>query len=229
VRRAAVAVLICVVAVSCSGGPAESPAPWEPAADDFAVSARRALVDTRFQELGDRWLSELVMQLCLDLSRGEDPDRAVADAVAAVEAPQGSEVDDEILAEVLTVGAAQVCPEAVLDAGGVDPAAAASFLAAVRPVVGELGLGGVLDDGALLAAGLEACSALDGGLPVDAAGAAVLGSLFGLDAAGLPELEGAGLGPTEGVVAGTVLGAAAATLCGEHAEKVADYVSGVSA
>lgn len=228
-RRLAAAVALTVVAASCSDGHAEIPAAWEPAADEFAVSARRALTDTRFQDLGDRWLSELVVQVCSELSRGEDPDRVVSDAIAAVEAPQGGDVDDEILAEVLTVGAAQVCPEAVLDAGGVDPAAAASYLGAVRPVAVAQGLGGILDDGALLAAGLEACRALDAGFPVDAAGAAVLRSLFGLDAPGLSELEDAGLGPAEGIVAGAVLGAAAATMCGEHAGKVADYISGVSA
>jgi hypothetical protein len=226
--RVAVALGALVVA-ACSTGPAEPSAQWEPVAREFAVSARRALADTRFEDLGDEWLTTLLVTLCEDLADGGRPDDVVGRALDDLAEPAGADIDDEILAEVLTAGIAEVCPEDVLVAGGMDPDAAEAFLGAVRPIADQSGLGGSLTDAALLAAGLTACATLDSGAAPDAAGAAVLGSLFGVDAPDLAGLEAAGLGPREGIVAGAVLGAAASTLCSEHAQQVADYVSGVSA
>jgi hypothetical protein len=219
--------LLAAVVVACSS--AEPPPQWEPLAREFAVSARRALIDTRFEGLGDEWLTTLLVTLCEELSDGDRADDVVGRALADVADPAGVGIDDEILAEVLTAGIAEVCPDDVLAAEGIDPDAAARFLGAVRPIVDQSGLGDSLEDADLLAAGLAACAALESGAAPEDAGAATLGSLFGVDAPDLAGLEEAGLGPREGIVAGGVLGAAASTLCTEHAQQVAEYVSGVDA
>jgi len=229
IRGALLGVVAALVCAACSGEASiETPSLEQFAAEDFAVSARRALADTRFEALGDRWLSGLLVEMCGDLAGGGDPEEVVAAAVAGVDAPEGPDVDDEILAEVLTAGVAEVCSNAVLGAGGLAPEAVSGFLGVVRPVAGQSGLG-ALDDASLLVAGLDACGVLDAGSGAAAAGAEILRSLFGIDASDLAGLEAAGLGAREGIVAGAVLGAAATVLCPEHSDEVAAYVSGVRA
>jgi hypothetical protein len=227
-------VVVAVAVASCGAGPDPDSAPPSPAgiaADEFAFSARRALVDTRFEGLGDRWLAESILGLCEGLAGGGDPDALVAAVVAGADAAAGPPVDDEILAEVLTVGVAEVCPAAVLSAHGLDPSgeSAVAFLAVVTPVVEQAGLRGALDAATLLDAGVTACVELDEGATPDVAAARVLATLFLVDADDLAGLEEAGLGPREGIVGGSVLGAASSVLCPEHADRVADYVSGVNA
>ena len=192
------------------------------------MSARRALAATGYTERGDRWLAELVLDGCDALGAGAAPDDAVSAALAAAAGEGIGADDEEILAEVLTVGLSQVCPDAVLTAGGLGGGAegADAFLATVSPVVVAAGLSEPLGDAALLEAGLTGCRVLDGGGTVTDAATALLGVLFGVSGGDLAALEEAGLDETAGTVGGTVLGAAGAHLCPQHAASIAEFAAG---
>jgi len=219
---------VFLVAGACSGGGSPEPAATTEEISDrafeFALSARRALEGTRYEGLGDEWLAGVVEDACGAMEGGASPDAVIGDAIDAAAGSGGDPVDEEILAEVLTAGTAQVCPDAVLYAASLgDPGD--GFLAVVRTEVRAAGLD--LDDAALLGAGDEACRSLDAGSGVETAAVAVLEALFGGEAGALVE-PGAAVG-AEVIAATTVLVSAAVYLCPEHRDLVAEYSQGSEA
>ena len=196
---------------------------------DYAVSARRALADTRFEGLGDRWLAGLVLEICRDLPDSTDPDTLMAGLLGAVDAPPGSAGDDGILAEVVAAGLAAVCPEAVLEVADTSPAdATGAFLAAALPEMEAAGLGDRWGRDDLLAAGSAVCGVLDGGGTPEAAVLAEIAVLFGVTGDSVAGLSGAGLlDAAQGRGVGAVLASAAAFLCPEHRGAVRGYVAGL--
>jgi len=194
---------------------------------DYAASARRALADTRFEGLGDRWLGDLVLEICRDLTGSADPDTLVAGVLGAVDAPPGAAGDDTILAEVVAAGLAAVCPEVVLEVVVTSPAdVTGAFLAAALPGIEAAGLGDRFGRDDLLDAGSAVCGVLDGGGTPEAAVLAEIFVLFGVTGDSVAGLSGAGLlDEAEGRGAGAVLASAAAFLCPEHRGAVQGYIA----
>jgi hypothetical protein len=208
-----VAALVMVLA-ACGGGTAATPTTADPrraAAEEFAVSAGRALEGTRFAGMTPQVLAALLEDLCA----GSGLVVAAIDAAVAGAAPPGSAEDDAILAEVLTAGVVAVCPErAAADL-------TAAFVASVRVTVTG-GAGAPVDDGAALSAGLSACASLDAGSPGDAL-VTIAAALFGVEATEAELLAGA-IDPSQGVTAGAVLASAVTYLCPEHADRVGAFI-----
>ena len=228
-RTAALLLAAVAVAAACSEAGPPASAADRLAAAEYARTARRALETTRFGGLGDRWLVDLVADACDALGPATDGDAAVASIVAGAAAAvgPGDAADDRILLEVVTTGMAAACPEAVL-AATTGPAAGPEdrYLLAVGIAADEAGMapGSAL----LLESGRAACRAMDGGADPERGVLDAAALLFGVEAAGLGDLEAdPGIGIAGGRVLGTLLASAAAFLCPEHAERVAAYVAGL--
>jgi hypothetical protein len=225
--RTAAAVLV-LTAAACGGGEAATTAVFDPSdayAVEYAGSAQRALEGTRFAELGIRRLADVILGTCDDLSTASDPDAAVLASLAAIEAPAGQPVDDEIMAVVLAEGVAATCPDAVQEAAqrafdASDPVQ--QFLAAVDAGTDDrTGIG----DEVLLAGGSVVCGVLEEGGTPEAAVLAEVEVLFGIVGTGVAELsEGEVLDVGEALLAGSVLAAAAGILCPEHGAVLNEYL-----
>lgn len=213
-RRLAALALV----VAACGGATATPTTTDPGAEaalEFAISAGRALEGTRFSALSVEEVADLVMELCAQGgSLLAEVDRTVASIVAG--AADGDPGDDAILAEVLTAGVAEVCPErAAADLS-------AAFLAAVQVAV-EAGVGAEVDATDLLNAGLSSCLTLDQGAPGDAL-VTIAAGLFAVEADEAALLAGA-ITTEQGVTAGAVLAAAVSFFCPEHTARVQEYLS----
>jgi hypothetical protein len=209
------ALLILVTACGGRAVPATTAAAdsREWAAEEFALSADRALDGTRFAEVTPATLAAVVAALCAGtVPLVED----VARAIAGIEAPAGPPADGVILTEVLVAGVVEVCPERV----AADLSAA--YLASVRFTI-EQGAGVSVGDEAALTTGLSACAALDGGDPGDAL-VTIAAGLF--DAEGtLDQLLAGAIDGPRGTTAGAVLSSAVTYLCPEHAAGVEEFVA----
>lgn len=215
------------VTASCAGDepPVVTASPRAAHALDYAASARRAILGTRFEVLADRDVADLIVGVCEDLESSRDPDATVLGAVASVEVPAGEPVDDEIFTIVVAEGVASVCPDEVQAASLrgealTDPEGA--FLAAAGPAAEGSGVGRA----GLLAAGTEVCDVLGaGGSPEDAV-LAEIALLFGVVGSSWADLSASGaLGEHQALLAGTVLGAASSLLCPQHRDAVATYLA----
>jgi hypothetical protein len=231
-RGLCAAVGVALVAAACGGSGAETTTPTVPSeirAEEFAVSARRALADTRFEVLGDRWLVELILNGCGRLQPGTDGAAALAALALGTAAglPPADTTEDRILVEVLAAGVVDVCPEAFAAATTTtvterDPED--DYLVVVGPIADEAGLS-VLP-GVLLDAGGAVCEALDRGDGPERGVLDAAGILFGIAADELGDLEEQGpLAASDGAVLGSVLAAAASYLCPQHADTVVSYIS----
>ena len=209
---------LALVLAACGGSaaPATTTDPRADEAFEFAVSAGRALEDTRFAAMSAGDLADQVMGLCA--ASGS----LIADIAAAVAATgAGSDAgDDSILAEVLTAGVAEVCPErAAADLS-------AAFLASVRLAV-ETGAGVEVAESDVLNAGLSACLTLDQGTPGDAL-VSIAAGLFAVEV-GEAELLAGAITTEQAVTAGAVLAAAVSYFCPEHAARVQEYLGSMTA
>lgn len=211
-RRLGATLTLVVVACGSTATPTTTTDPRSFAAREFAVSAGRALEGTRYASLTSEGLATLVVELCAGTgSLLADVGALVTSASAS--ATPGDPGDDVILTEVLTVGAADVCPERA--AGDL----AAAFLAAVRLAAGTA----PVNDAEAMNAGLSSCATLDQGTPADAVEVVAAG-LFGVEAteeellAGAITIEGA-------ATVGAVIAAAVTFLCPEHVERVEQYLA----
>lgn len=201
----------------------------EARAEEYALSARRALADTRFEALGDGWLIDLVLEGCERLAAGGDAavELTALALGAAAGVPPAEATEDEILAEVLVAGVADVCPEALASATtttvpDVDPED--DYLRVVGPIADEAGLS-VLP-GTLVAAGRAVCDALDAGVGPEQGVLDAAEIVLGVSVADIADLEDQeGVVAADGAVLGSVLGAAAAFLCPDHADTVMSYVA----
>jgi len=213
--------ILFVIVAACggSGGPATTAAAGtlSRAAEEFAVSADRALDGTRFADVTPATLAAVLAGLCVGTAPLVDD---VARSVAAIEAPAGAPGDDATLTEVLVAGVAEVCPERV----AADLSAA--YLASVRFAV-EQGAGVAVDDESALTTGLSACAALDGGDPGDAL-VTIAAGLFGVEAT-IDELLAGGIDGAQGITAGAVLASSVTYLCPEHADRVEEFVAELEA
>ncbi len=182
------------------------------AAEEFALSADRALDGTRFVDLAPASLVAILIDLC---GGAGSVTTAVAEAVIGVDSPAGEPGDDAILSEVLLAGVVEICPErAAADV-------AAAFMASVRFTVDD-GAGVAVTDDAALTAGLTGCSVLDAGTPDDAV-VTIAAALFGVEATAAELLAGA-IDTAQAVTVGAVLASAVAYLCPEHTDRVQDYL-----
>lgn len=208
---------LALVLAACGGStsPATTTDPRAEAALEFAVSADRALDGTRFAAMAAREIAGLVVGLC----DGTGAFAAAIDEAVAATGPGDDTGDAAILAEVLTAGVAEVCPERV----AADLSAA--FLAAVRLAVGN-GDGVEVEDPEAVNAGLSACLTLDQGPPADAL-VTVAAALFHVEATSEELLAGA-ISPGEGVTVGAVLAGAVSYLCPEHSGRVEVYLDQVA-
>lgn len=200
------------VATDVSSGGGEE---WRPAALEYAADARRALLGTRYEALGDALVADLLVELCTDLGNAPDPEGLVDAAIAEAGGSGGDPVEEEIFAEVVAAGLASTCPEVVAAAstvpgGGGDPVDA--FVAVVAPVAAVLG-GDAPRGDQLVEAGGAVCQRLDEGASGVEAGLAGLEVLFAIPADGTA-------GDDQVEVAGAVLAAAVTHLCPEHFDAV---------
>jgi len=232
-RVAALMTLIALVVASCGGGadPVETTldqsAARSEAAEEYAVSADRALDDTVYEDLSPQALTDLIVDLCGGIGTSPDPDSLVAGSVAAID-PGAGAGDSSLLLEVVAIGLSEVCPEEVFAAGaavtgGGDPEDA--FAAVVIPVAAAAAGVDAPPATDLFLAGNAICVALDAGATPDAAALSAIDVLFGVQVDSLAE-AGSQVPPWAGDVVGTVLGAAATILCPEHAETVAGFTGG---
>jgi hypothetical protein len=220
--------------VACGGGEAEvittttTDARVAPA-EEFAATARRAIEGTRFEGLSDDEVSARVIQACDAVAASSDPDAAVIALVATIDAPEGSDVDEEIMAVVLAQGALTACPDAV-DAANLRAWESADpevrFLTAVLSVTPVLDV--ALSDDALVAAGETVCSVLDGGGTPEEAVVAEFSELFGTTGVSVDDIASGQVGEREGLIAGGVLASAASFLCPEHFDAVTVYLEALA-
>jgi hypothetical protein len=232
--RTALVVIAAVLAAGCGAAPeaattTDAAAAADEAALDFAVSARRAVTGTRFEALSDREVADLILEVCEDLGDSADPDGDVMAFVGRLEAPNGPEVDDQIMGVVLAEGALAACPE-VVDAASLRAWEASSpedkFLAAVQAIAPEMDVDPAAAD--LVAAGRTVCEVLDGGGTPGEAVVAEFALLFGTTGVTVEEIAAGEAGEREGLLAGGVLGGAASFLCPEHREAVVAYLEGLA-
>ena len=118
-----------LLAFSACGGGAAAPTTSSTAAvedlrraiaAEYAESAERALVDTRYDALGPEGIMDLVLDAC-DRLVAATPDAAVAGAIIALGLDEAGEpVDERIVVEVISEGMATACPNDVLRASGID-------------------------------------------------------------------------------------------------------------
>jgi hypothetical protein len=209
---------IAVLTTACAGTATTTTDALRVAAEEFSVSADRALTGTRFEDLGDDWLTELLVGACDDLAAGLALEPGIADAVADV--PDGPSADDEILAVVIGEGVGQVCPDAARI--GSEAAVDGFVDAALRAAAG---LGLEVDTERVLQAGATVCLILaDGGGAEDAV-LAELGALFGVADISLGDLSASGVvTEPEGLFAGAVLGSAVSFFCPQHRDTVDAYL-----
>lgn len=213
-RRLGASLTLVVVACGNTAVPPTTTDPRSFAAREFAVSAGRALDGTRYAIMTSEALAGFVIEICAGTgSLLTDVGAIVTSASASASASDAAPGDDAILAEVLTVGAADVCPERA--AGDL----AAAFFAAVRLAAGTA----PVDDAEAMNAGLSSCATLDQGTPADAV-EMVAASLLGVEATEEELLAGA-ITIEDGVLVGAVLAAAVTFLCPEHAERVEQYLA----
>jgi len=226
VGTALIAAVLLVVS-ACEGGPVATTVVDErlDPAIEFAVSAQRALDGTRFAGLGDAVVAGLVLDVCDAMTGSADPDATVMEVLNGIEASEGSEVDDEIMAIVLAEGALTVCPAEVGAAElraweAADPED--RYLAAVAAVAPVIEEGFTGDD--LLAAGRGVCAVLDAGGTPEQAVLEEFDQMFGITGVSIDEIAAGVVGEREGLLAGGVLGAASSILCPEHREVVTTFL-----
>lgn len=208
--------IMTVLVAACSSGsePAVTAATTESfdaAANEYAISAERALAGTVFERLGPGALASLVVGLCEGFGIGAIPATVDGTGLAA---PAG---DQEIIAEVLIVGVVQVCPElAPVDLTGF-------YLDAVVGTAETAGALGAFDEGDVVRAGPVVCVVLESEAGVEAALLEVVESLFGVAVDDIDSLIGF-IDDDQGVVAGAVLAAATAVLCPQYAVAVEAFM-----
>lgn len=214
----AAALALLLLAGACGGSAATTTDPRAFAAQEYAASARRALAGTRFEELGDTWLVDLLLHVCDDLASGAPPEESIAASLG--EAPPGDPVDDSIVAVVIGEGVDTLCPAAARQAAGT---AIQSFLELTEGAAAELGL--EVEADRLVGAGTSLCLVLATGGDASDAVVAELEALFGVTGSSVAEISGSGLlSESEGLLAGSVLGAAVGFLCPDHRDAVDAYL-----
>lgn len=212
-RRSPFAALLVGVLTACSATTSPpTTSPYGAAASRFAASADRALDGTRFESLPLPALADALVSLCESTVALPV---AVAAAVTAMDVPEEPE-GDAIMAEVLVVGVAEVCPDRAVTE------LSAAYLAAIGVVVRD-GRGLPVADDIALTAGLSVCATLATGTPDDALVVAAAG-LFGIEASAA-ELLGGGLDAPQAVTVGAVLGASVTYLCPDHRERIEGFLA----
>jgi hypothetical protein len=174
-------------------------------------------------------LADLILAVCDDLGDSIDPDGDVMAFVAGLEAPDGPEVDDQIMGVVLAEGAIAACPQVVDEASRRAWEASSpedKFLAAVQAVAPEMDVEPAAAD--LVAAGRTVCEVLDGVGTAAEAVVAEFTQLFGTAGVTVDEIAAGEAGEREGLLAGGVLGGAASFLCPQHREAVTAYLEGLA-
>jgi hypothetical protein len=130
------------------------------------------------------------------------------------------ESEREILAEVLTTGVTQVCPDrAPVDLTGF-------YVDAVFGTVEAGGAAAAFDEGDVIRSGPIVCEALTGGAGVEVALLDAIDSLFGVRVTSIDALVGA-IDGEQGLVAGAVVASATAILCPEYAADVEAFMAGL--
>jgi hypothetical protein len=221
-RSIAVAGALAIVLGGCGGDATsvststttDSSPVLQPRAAVYAASAQRALDGTVFDNLGEERVADLVVGLCQGLGVG-----AIGPTIDGLEISGGA-VDQDILAEVLTIGMAQVCP----DRAPVD--LASFYVDAVAGTAESAGAQGAFDEGDVVRAGPIVCDALTADAGVEGALLDTIDSLFGVRAGSLDEVIGV-IDGDQGLVAGAVVAAATAILCPEYAADVETFMSGL--
>lgn len=213
-----VTTVIVMVTAACSATAANTTDAGWVAAEDFAASAGRALIGTRFQDFGDDWLAELILGACDDLTAGLAPEPGIAEMVA--DAPGGASADDEILAVVIGEGIGQLCPDAARSGA---EAAVEEFVGAALSAAAELDL--EIETDRVLDAGAAICLTLANGGNAEDAVLAEVGALFGVTGTSVSDLSTRGVvSEPEGLLTGAVLGSAVSFLCPEHRDTVDAYL-----
>ncbi len=218
VRRFVIAVglIMTVLVAACSSGsePAITVTTTESfgaAANEYAISAERALAGTVFEQVGPEALAGLVVGLCEGFGIGAIP--ATVDGIGLA----ASVGDQEIIAEVLIVGVVQVCPDgAPVDLTGF-------YLDAVVGTAETAGALGAFDEADVVRAGPVVCDVLKSEAGVEAALLEVVERLFGVAVADIDSLVGS-IDDDQGVVAGAVLASATAVLCPQYAAAVEAFM-----
>jgi hypothetical protein len=209
-------IVITVLVAACSRGsesvatsaPAES---FAAAANEYAISAERALAGTAFEQVGPEALAGIVVGLCEGFGIGAIP--ATVDGIG-IAAAVG---DQEIIAEVLIVGVVQVCPDrAPVDLTGF-------FLDAVTGTAEAAGALDAMDEGDVVRSGPVVCAVLESEAGVEAALLSTVDNLFGVAVDDIDSLIGS-IDGDQGVVAGAVLASATALLCPQYAAAVEAFM-----
>jgi len=217
VRRSVIAVgLITIVLVAACSSGSEPPVittteSFSAAANEYAISAERALAGTVFEQMGSEALAGLVVGLCEGFGIGAIP--ATVDGIELA----ASVGDQEIIAEVLIVGVVQVCPDrAPVDLTGF-------YLDAVVGTAEAAGALGAFVEGDVVRAGPAVCDVLKSDAGVEAALLEVVARLFGVAVDDINSLVGS-IDDDQGVVAGAALASATAVLCPQYAAAVQAFM-----
>ncbi len=218
VRRITIVVVglimtVLVAACSSGSGPAGivTTESFGAAANEYAISAERALAGTVFEQVGPEALAGLLVGLCEGFGIGAIP--ATVDGIGLA----ASVEDQEIIAEVLIVGVVQVCPErAPVDLTGF-------YLDAVVGTAETAGALGVFDEGDVVRAGPVVCDVLKSEAGVEAALLEVVERLFGVTVDDVDSLVGS-IDDDQGVLTGAVLASATAVLCPQYAAAVEAFM-----
>lgn len=218
VRRITIVVVglimtVLVAACSSGSGPAGTVTTesFGAAANEYAISAERALAGTVFEQVGPEALAGLVVGLCEGFGIGAIP--ATVDGIGLA----ASVEDQEIIAEVLIVGVVQVCPDrAPVDLTGF-------YLDAVVGTAETAGALGAFDEGDVVRAGPVVCDVLKSEAGVEAALLEVVERLFGVTVDDVDSLVGS-IDDDQGVLTGAVLASATAVLCPQYAAAVEAFM-----
>lgn len=214
VTRLVVAAFVVVAACSGTAEPGDTSGPdLRQRAREFAVTADRALVGTRFEGLPADALVDALESICTSAGGFDD---AVFAAVAGLPAGAGEPGDDAVAAEVLVAGVVEVCPERV---GAVD--VMSRYLASVLSAVGDTD---ALDAVAVMEAGPAVCRGLDEGSGPEGALLRAAEVLFGIVASSYEDLTDAGLTVDRAVVVGATMASAVEHLCPAHRAAVMEYI-----
>lgn len=184
---------------------------------DFAVTADRALIGTRFEDVTIDDLARAVEGLCSGTSSF---DEEVRRAVAGLSNGRGPNDDDLVATEVLVAGVVEVCPERI---GAVD--VIDLYLQSVASALDDLAVG--FDPLAVLEAGPAVCGALDDGDLAESAYLAAAESLFGVISGSIDDLPDEGVTPERGLVVGATVAAAVEHLCSQHRQTLRDFLDGL--
>jgi len=214
--RRLVALALCIAVGACGSPQPPDSADVRRRAQDFASSADRALVGTRFEGVALGSIATAIEALC---GSSAPFDTAVFATIAGWDAPDGPAADDQVAVEVLVAGVVEVCPERVGD-----DAVLERFVSAVREAVEP----DTVDELAVTEAGLLVCDRLDAGAGGEGAVLVAAETLFGVVAPSFDELGEAGLDAEDAAVVGATVAAAVEYLCPVYRPSVMEFLEGLS-